>query len=166
MTGRKPVPHEHRADHADQCSGDHVTRVMGEQNKTARGDHNGIDEHDHARPRPHRRHRESQRKRGSSVARWKARIGFGAGKVREVKGIGLAADERPSAADHVLDDLAHHPSDVVAGALLGMIGAMLVRYWFAARHLAFTIRSDGAILPLAGPSPGHLKRVARGAFAP
>jgi undecaprenyl-diphosphatase len=62
--------------------------------------------------------------------------------------------------------LAHHPSDVVAGALLGLIGAMLVRYWFAARHLAFTIRNDGAILPLVGPSPGHLKRVARDAFAP
>jgi membrane-associated phospholipid phosphatase len=62
--------------------------------------------------------------------------------------------------------LAHHPSDVVAGALLGVIGAMLLRYWFAARHLAFTIRRDGAIEPLAGPSLGHLKRVARGAFAP
>ncbi len=62
--------------------------------------------------------------------------------------------------------LAHHPSDVVAGALLGVIGAMLVRYWFAARHLAFTIRRDGAIEPLAGPSLGHLKRVARGVFAP
>jgi undecaprenyl-diphosphatase len=62
--------------------------------------------------------------------------------------------------------LAHHPSDVVAGALLGVIGAMLVRYWFAARRLAFTIRRDGAIEPLAGPSFGHLKRVARGAFAP
>ena len=62
--------------------------------------------------------------------------------------------------------LAHHPSDVVAGALVGVIGAMLVRYWFAARHLAFTIRPDGAIEPLAGPSLGHLKRVARGAFAP
>jgi membrane-associated phospholipid phosphatase len=62
--------------------------------------------------------------------------------------------------------LAHHPSDVVAGALIGVVGAMLVRYWFAARHLAFAIRRDGAILPLAGPSFGHLKRVARGASAP
>ncbi|MET0710202.1 MAG: phosphatase PAP2 family protein [Tardiphaga sp.] len=62
--------------------------------------------------------------------------------------------------------LAHHPSDVVGGALTGVIGAMAVRYWFAARHLAFTIRSDGAIEPLAGPSPRHLKRVAREAFAP
>jgi undecaprenyl-diphosphatase len=62
--------------------------------------------------------------------------------------------------------LAHHPSDVVAGALLGVIGALFVRYWFAARHLVFTIRSDGAIEPLAGPSLGHLKRVARNPFAP
>jgi membrane-associated phospholipid phosphatase len=62
--------------------------------------------------------------------------------------------------------LAHHPSDVVAGALIGMIGAMFVRYWFAARHLAFTIRRDGAIEPLAGPSLRHLKRVARNPFAP
>jgi undecaprenyl-diphosphatase len=62
--------------------------------------------------------------------------------------------------------LAHHPSDVVGGALNGVIGAMAVRYWFAARHLAFTIRSDGTIDPLAGPSPRHLKRVAREAFAP
>jgi undecaprenyl-diphosphatase len=62
--------------------------------------------------------------------------------------------------------LAHHPSDVVAGALTGVIGAMAVRYWFAARHLAFTIHSDGTIDPLPGPAPGHLKRVAREAFAP
>src|SRR5712675_448494 len=62
--------------------------------------------------------------------------------------------------------LAHHPSDVVAGALVGVIGVMFVRYWFAARHLAFTIRRDGAIEPLTGPSLGHLKRVARNAFAP
>jgi membrane-associated phospholipid phosphatase len=62
--------------------------------------------------------------------------------------------------------LAHHPSDVVAGALTGIVGAMFVRYWFAARRLGFAIRPDGTIMPLAGPSPGHLKRVARDAFAP
>ena len=62
--------------------------------------------------------------------------------------------------------LAHHPSDVVAGALIGVVGAMMVRYWFAARHLAFTIRRDGAIAELTGPSLSHLKRVAREAFAP
>ena len=33
--------------------------------------------------------------------------------------------------------LAHHPSDVVAGALVGVVGAMCVRYWFAARRLVF-----------------------------
>ncbi|MET3906991.1 membrane-associated phospholipid phosphatase [Bradyrhizobium sp. S3.3.6] len=62
--------------------------------------------------------------------------------------------------------LAHHPSDVTAGALVGMIGAMAVRYWFAARRLAFAIRADGTIVPLPGPLPGRLKRVARGASAP
>lgn len=62
--------------------------------------------------------------------------------------------------------LAHHPSDVVAGALVGLIGAMAVRYWFAARRLGFAIRGDGAIVPLPGPSLGYLKRVARGASAP
>ena len=62
--------------------------------------------------------------------------------------------------------LAHHPSDVVAGALLGIIGAMFVRYWFAARRLGFAIHHDGTIVPLVGPSPGRLKRVARGALAP
>jgi undecaprenyl-diphosphatase len=62
--------------------------------------------------------------------------------------------------------LAHHPSDVVAGALIGIIGAMFVRYWFAARRLGFAIRRDGAIVPLAGPSLRRLKRVARGASAP
>jgi undecaprenyl-diphosphatase len=62
--------------------------------------------------------------------------------------------------------LAHHPSDVAGGALTGVIAAMAVRYWFAARHLAFTIHRDGRIEPLPGPSAEHLKRVARDAFAP
>ena len=62
--------------------------------------------------------------------------------------------------------LAHHPSDVVAGALVGIVGAMAVRYWFAARRLGFVIRSDGAILPLPGPVFGRLKRVARSPSAP
>lgn len=62
--------------------------------------------------------------------------------------------------------VAHHPSDVVGGALIGVVGAMAARYWFAARHLGFTIRGDGTIEALTGPSVTHLKRVARGAFAP
>lgn len=62
--------------------------------------------------------------------------------------------------------LAHHPSDVVAGALVGIIVAMFVRYWFAARRLGFAIQRNGTIVSLVGPSSGRLKRVARGASAP
>ncbi|MBI3700495.1 MAG: phosphatase PAP2 family protein [Afipia sp.] len=62
--------------------------------------------------------------------------------------------------------LAHHPSDVMAGALVGVIGAMLVRYWFAARHLGFKIKDDGSITPLQQPSWNAVKRVARRRSAP
>ncbi len=43
--------------------------------------------------------------------------------------------------------LAHHPSDVVAGAVVGLACAMLVRYWFAARRLGFRLAKDGQIVP-------------------
>ncbi len=66
--------------------------------------------------------------------------------------------------------LAHHPSDVIGGALIGLIGAMWVRYWFAARRLGFAIRHDGAIiLPVRlrlGERIGPRKGVARGASTP
>ena len=62
--------------------------------------------------------------------------------------------------------LAHHPSDVVAGAMVGIVGTVFVRYWFAARRLGFAIRHDGSIVSLVGHSSGRLKRVAGGAFAP
>jgi hypothetical protein len=42
---------------------------------------------------------------------------------------------------------------------------MMVRYWFAARHLAFTIHHDGKIVPVRSVR-GHLKRVARTPSAP
>jgi undecaprenyl-diphosphatase len=61
--------------------------------------------------------------------------------------------------------LAHHPSDVVAGGLIRVVGAMAVRYWFAARRLGFAIHRDGQIVPLRSVS-GRSKRVARGASAP
>ncbi len=61
--------------------------------------------------------------------------------------------------------LAHHPSDVVAGGLIGVVGAMAVRYWFAARRLGFAIRPDGRIVPLRSVF-GLRKRVARSAPAP
>jgi undecaprenyl-diphosphatase len=62
--------------------------------------------------------------------------------------------------------LAHHPSDVVAGALIGVVGAMWVRYWFAARRLGFAISRDGTIAPFIGPVRGTRKGVAREASAP
>jgi undecaprenyl-diphosphatase len=61
--------------------------------------------------------------------------------------------------------LAHHPSDVVAGALIGVVGAMCVRYWFAARRIGFAVRRDGEIVPFRSVS-GHPKRVAREPSAP
>ena len=61
--------------------------------------------------------------------------------------------------------LAHHPSDVVAGALIGVVGAMAVRYWFAARRLAFAIGHEGEIVPLRSAS-WRVKRVARKPSAP
>lgn len=44
--------------------------------------------------------------------------------------------------------LAHHPSDVVAGAVIGVTGAMAVRYWFAVRGLGFAISDGGKIARL------------------
>ncbi|HLX15738.1 MAG TPA: phosphatase PAP2 family protein [Bradyrhizobium sp.] len=59
--------------------------------------------------------------------------------------------------------LAHHPSDVAAGALIGVVGAMFVRYWFAVRGLEFAIGRDGAFTPMA---QARVKRVAHGASEP
>jgi membrane-associated phospholipid phosphatase len=43
--------------------------------------------------------------------------------------------------------LAHHPSDVVAGALVGLSGALMVRTWFAARRSGFAIGPGGRVVP-------------------
>jgi undecaprenyl-diphosphatase len=56
---------------------------------------------------------------------------------------------------------AHFPSDVIAGAVVGACGALVVRRWFAARRLAFTIRPDGSIRAMRGPSLQRIKKVAR-----
>ncbi|MFL5094095.1 MAG: phosphatase PAP2 family protein [Xanthobacteraceae bacterium] len=56
---------------------------------------------------------------------------------------------------------AHFPSDVIAGAVVGGCGALLVRRWFAARRLAFSIRPDGSIRAMPGPSLQRIKKVAR-----
>ncbi|HUI12591.1 MAG TPA: phosphatase PAP2 family protein [Xanthobacteraceae bacterium] len=57
--------------------------------------------------------------------------------------------------------LAHHPSDVVAGALTGAVGAYLVRRWFAARRLVFCAR-DLRAFP--GPSWRRIKAALGQAF--
>jgi membrane-associated phospholipid phosphatase len=57
--------------------------------------------------------------------------------------------------------LAHHPSDVIAGAIVGTVGALLVRDWFAARRLGFVIDPSGDVRTLPGPSRRRLKAVAR-----
>lgn len=56
---------------------------------------------------------------------------------------------------------AHYPSDVIAGAVVGACGALLVRRWYAARRLGFTIAADGAVRAFPGPSLHRTKSVAR-----
>jgi undecaprenyl-diphosphatase len=56
---------------------------------------------------------------------------------------------------------AHHPSDVIAGAVVGAIGALLVRNWYASRRLGFTVLPGGAVRRLPGPSWRRVKAVAR-----
>lgn len=58
--------------------------------------------------------------------------------------------------------LAHHPSDVIAGALTGAVGAWLVRRWFAARHLVFRPR-DLSAYP--GPSWKRISAALHEVFA-
>jgi undecaprenyl-diphosphatase len=61
---------------------------------------------------------------------------------------------------------AHFPSDVIVGAIVGVVGALLVRDWYAARGLAFVLGRDGVVRPLPGPSLARIKRVARQLVAP
>jgi membrane-associated phospholipid phosphatase len=56
---------------------------------------------------------------------------------------------------------AHYPSDVIAGAACGVLGALLVRQWFAVRQLGFVVGSDERIRALPGPSFRRIKGVVR-----
>jgi undecaprenyl-diphosphatase len=58
--------------------------------------------------------------------------------------------------------LAHHPSDVIAGALVGSAGALLLRRWFAGRRLVF-YASD--LRPFPGPSWRRIKAAFREVLA-
>jgi membrane-associated phospholipid phosphatase len=57
---------------------------------------------------------------------------------------------------------AHHPSDVIAGALVGTLFAALVRRWFAARCLVFSPRD---LAPYPGPSLRRIGTAFRRAFS-
>jgi undecaprenyl-diphosphatase len=57
---------------------------------------------------------------------------------------------------------AHYPSDVLAGAVVGAVGAFVVRNWFAARGLAFQVGRDGSVTATPGPGARRIvKAVAR-----
>jgi membrane-associated phospholipid phosphatase len=60
--------------------------------------------------------------------------------------------------------MAHYPSDVLAGAIVGAAGALLVRDWYAARRLGFTVDAAGRVRALPGPSARRLRAVARRLF--
>jgi membrane-associated phospholipid phosphatase len=55
----------------------------------------------------------------------------------------------------------HHPTDVLAGAIIGGLGALAVRHYFAARRWVFAVGANGNVQAM--PGPGR-KRVMR-AFA-
>lgn len=56
---------------------------------------------------------------------------------------------------------AHYPTDVAAGALVGIVGALMVRRWFAMRRLGFSFGPDGVPHQYPGPSLKRIKAVAR-----
>ena len=60
---------------------------------------------------------------------------------------------------------AHYPTDVAMGALVGIVGALMVRRWFAMRRLGFSFGPDGAVHPYPGPSAKRTKAVARAVLA-
>lgn len=60
---------------------------------------------------------------------------------------------------------AHHPSDVIVGAAVGVWGALLIRNWFAARRLGFCVLADGTVTAFPLPSRRRVQAVARAALA-
>ncbi len=56
---------------------------------------------------------------------------------------------------------AHHPTDVLGGAVMGAAGALLVARFFALRRLGFSVRPDGTLLAYPAPSFRRIKSVAR-----
>jgi undecaprenyl-diphosphatase len=60
---------------------------------------------------------------------------------------------------------AHYPSDVLAAALVGTLGAVVVRNWFAVRRLAFHVTPDRRVEALPGPSLARVVKLVRRPFA-
>lgn len=56
---------------------------------------------------------------------------------------------------------AHFVTDTLAGAVVGIVGVVLVRRWFAAERLGFGIGPDGQVHQYPGPSIRRIKAVAR-----
>jgi membrane-associated phospholipid phosphatase len=56
---------------------------------------------------------------------------------------------------------AHYPSDVLAGAVVGVVGVLLVRRYFALRRLGFSVGPDAVLHQKPGPSLRRIKSVAR-----
>jgi membrane-associated phospholipid phosphatase len=60
---------------------------------------------------------------------------------------------------------AHYPTDVAIGALVGTIGALMVRRWFGLRRLGCSLQPDGSVHHYPGPSFKRIKAVARALLA-
>jgi membrane-associated phospholipid phosphatase len=56
---------------------------------------------------------------------------------------------------------AHYPSDVMAGAFVGIFAALWVRDWFAERRLGLYVDAGGRVRPLSRPSLARLVRMTR-----
>jgi membrane-associated phospholipid phosphatase len=56
---------------------------------------------------------------------------------------------------------AHHPSDVLAGFLVGAVGTLMVRHYFALRRLGFASGPEGQLHVYASPPAKRIKSVAR-----
>lgn len=56
---------------------------------------------------------------------------------------------------------AHFVSDTLLGAVVGVVGVVLIRRWFAAQRLGFAITPDGHVHQFPGPSGRRIKAVAR-----
>jgi membrane-associated phospholipid phosphatase len=55
---------------------------------------------------------------------------------------------------------AHYPSDVLAGAFVGISSALLIRRWFAQRRLGFSVDARAGVRALPGPSRRRVAKLA------